>query len=194
MNIDTQKSAVVLIEFQNQWTDKGLYHWLIKNQLTSRNVMKNTRALVDTARKKGVKIIHAPLIVDPENKKGWLAWLTFGKVFTKGTRKAEITEGLFKEGDILVTGRYAFDAFVGSDLEQVIEDNDIETLLICGFTTDQCIAKTMRTAIIKGVDSYLVSDCTATMNDFFQSKTEKKYYGKVVDYLNAIDWLGTRQE
>jgi len=35
-------------------------------------------------------------------------------------------EGLFKEGDILVTGRYAFDAFVGSDLEQVIEDNDID--------------------------------------------------------------------
>ena len=78
MNIETQKSAVVLIEFQNQWTDKGLYHWLIKNQLTSRNVMKNTRALVDTARKKGVKIIHAPLIIDPEHKKGWLAWLTFG--------------------------------------------------------------------------------------------------------------------
>ncbi len=194
MNIETQKSAVVLIEFQNQWTDKGLYHWLIKNQLTSRNVMKNTRAFVDTARKKGVKIIHAPLIVDPENKKGWLAWLTFGKVFTKGTRKAGITEGLFKEGDILVTGRYAFDSFVGSDLEQVIRDKDIETLLICGFTTDQCIAKTMRTAIKKGVDSYLVSDCTATMNGFFQSKTEKQYYGKVVDHLNAIDWLGTRQE
>ena len=136
MNIDPQKSAVVLIEFQNQWTDKGLYHWLIKNQLSSRNVMKNTRALVDAARKKGVKILHAPLIIDPENKKGWLARLTFGKVFIKGTWKAGITEGLFKEGDFLVTGRYAFDAFVGSDLEQVIEDKDIETLLICGFTTD----------------------------------------------------------
>jgi len=27
MSIDTQKSAVVLIEFQNQWTNKGLYHF-----------------------------------------------------------------------------------------------------------------------------------------------------------------------
>ena len=191
MNVDTQKSAVVLIEFQNQWTNKGLYHWLIKGQLTSRNVLANTITLVDEARKKGVKIIHAPLIIDPENKKGWLAWLTFGKVFTKGTWKAEITKGLFKEGDILVTGRYAFDAFVGSDLEQVIEDSDIETLLICGFTTDQCIAKTMRTAIKKGVDSYLVSDCTATMNGFFQWKTERKYRGKVVNHLKTIDWQTT---
>ena len=187
MNIEKSKSAIVLIEFQNQWTTKGLYHWLIKGQLTSRNVLANTITLVDEARKKGVKIIHAPLIIDPENKKGWLAWLTFGKVFTKGTRKSEIMEELFKEGDILVTGRYAFDAFVGSDLEQIIEDNDIETLLVCGFTTDQCVAKTMRTAIKKGIDSYLVSDCTATMNGFFQWKTERKHHDRVVNHLKTID-------
>ena len=78
---------------------------------------------------------------------------------------------------------------MGSDLEQMIEDNDIETLLISGFTTDQCVAKTMRTAIKKGINSYLVSDCTATMNGFFQWKTERKYRGKVVNHLRAIDWL-----
>ena len=183
------RSAIVFIDFQNQWTGKGLDNWLIKGQLTSRNVPANTITLVDKARKKGVKIIHAPLIIDPEHKKGWLALLTFGKIFTKGTWKAEIMEGLFKEGDILVTGRYAFDAFVGSDLDQIVEDNDIKTLLICGFTTDQCVTKTMRTAIKKGVDSYLVSDCTATMNGFFQWKTERKYRDKVVNHLKAIDWL-----
>jgi hypothetical protein len=32
MNIGKSKSAVVLIEFQNQWTGKGLYNWLIKGQ------------------------------------------------------------------------------------------------------------------------------------------------------------------
>ena len=189
MNIEKSKSAIVLIEFQNQWTGKGLYNWLIKGQLTSRNVLANTLALANEARIKGIKIIHAPLIIDPENKKGWLAWLTFGKVFTKGTRKAEIMEGLFKEGDILVTGRYAFDAFVGSDLEQVIEDNDIETLLICGFTTDQCVAKTMRTSLKKGINGYLVSDCTATMNGFFQWKTERKFRGKIATYVDVLNGL-----
>ncbi len=102
---------------------------------------------------------------------------------------SENKKGLFKESDTLVTGRYAFDAFVGSDLEQGIKDNDIKTLFICGFTTDQCVAKTMRTAIKKGINSYLVSDCTATMNGFFQWKTERKYRGKVVNHLKAIDRL-----
>ena len=64
--------------------------------------MPPVNSLVDNAGKKGAKIIHAPLIIDPENKKGWFAWLTFGKVFAKGARKAEIMEGLFKEGDNLL--------------------------------------------------------------------------------------------
>ena len=187
MNIEKSKSAIVLIEFQNQWTGKGLYNWLIKGQLTSRNVLENTITLVEEARKMEIKIIHAPLIIDPENKKGWLAWLTFGKVFTKGTRKAEIMEGLLKEGDILITGRYAFDAFVGSNLEQVIKDSSIETLFICGFTTDQCVAKTMRTSLKKGINGYLVSDCTATMNGFFQWKTERKFRGKIVTCVDVLN-------
>lgn len=71
----------------------------------------------------------------------------------------------------------------------MIEDNDIETLLICGFTTDQCVAKTMRTAIKKGINSYLVSGCTATMNGFFQWKTERKSQGKVVTYVDVLNGL-----
>lgn len=59
-------------------------------------------------------------------------------------------EGLFKEGDILVTGRYAFDAFVGSNLDHILEQNSVEDLFLCGFTTDRCVAKTMRTALEKG--------------------------------------------
>lgn len=35
-------------------------------------------------------------------------------------------EGLFKEGDTLVTDRYAFDVFVGSNLKQV----NVERILI----------------------------------------------------------------
>lgn len=181
MNTDKQKTAILLIEFQKQWTQKGLYHRLIKGQLDKRGVLENTKKLVDLARDKGVKIIHAPLIIDPENKKGLLAFLTLGKVFTKGTWKSEISDGLFSDGDLLVKGRYAFDAFVGSDLEDILRQNGIETVFVCGFTTDQCVAKTINTMIKKGFNAYLVSDCAATLNDFFQKKAEKKFADRVIN-------------
>lgn len=180
MATKNSKSAVLLIEFQKQWTKKGLYNWLIKKQLKSRNVLENTIELVNSARKQGIKIIHVPLIIDPKNKKGWLAHLTFGKVFTKGKRGSEISDGLFENGDLIVNGRYAFDAFIGSDLYDILKENNLETVFVCGFTTDQCIAKTMRTMKKKKIDSYLVSDCTATLNNFFQKKTEKEFGGKVI--------------
>ncbi|NOZ80322.1 MAG: cysteine hydrolase [DPANN group archaeon] len=181
MNLNRSGSAILLIEFQNQWTKKGFYNRLIKKQLNSRNVLENTEKAVDNARKQGVRIIHAPLVIDPESKKGWLAHLTGGKVFTKGSDKSKISKGLFQEGDLIVKGRYAFDAFIGSDLCELLKKNNIENVFICGFTTDQCVAKTMRTMIKKKIDAYLVSDCTATFNDFFQKRTEKKFADKVIN-------------
>ncbi len=186
INLDKSKSAVLLVEFQNQWTEKGLYNRLIKKQLESRGVLENTKKLVKKARELGMKIIHAPLVIDPKNKKGWLAFLTFGKVFTRGTRKAEISEGLFREGDLVVKGRYAFDAFVGSDLENILKENGIETVFVCGFTSDQCVAKTMQTLLKKGFDTRMVSDCTATLNDFFQKRTEKKFSDRVVNSNDVL--------
>ena len=180
------KSAILLVEFQKQWTDKGLYNWLIRKQLDTGNVLENTKRLLGVARGQEMKIIHVPLIIDPKNKKGLLAYLTFGKVFTKGKTRSEISEGLFKKGDLIVKGRYAFDAFVGSDLYNILKDNNIEDIFVCGFTTDQCVARTMRTMKKKGFNAVMVSDCTATLNSFFQEKTEKEFGDKVINSNNLL--------
>jgi len=174
------RSAVLLIEFQKQWTERGLYNWLIRRQLSERKVLKNTRNLVRNARKKRIKVIHAPLIIDPARKKGWLAFVTFGRAFTLGTWKSEITRGLVGRKDLIVKGRYNFDAFAGSDLESILRKNRIERIFICGFTTDQCVARTMKTMLGKGFDAYLVSDCTATLNGFLQKRAERKFPGRIV--------------
>jgi len=122
-----------------------------------------------------MRVIHAPLVIDPKHKRGWLAHLTLGKVFTLGSPKSEIASPLYEGGDLVVKGRYAFDSFIGSDLEELLRSNGLSTLFMCGFTTDQCVAKTLRTALLKGFDAYLVSDCTATMNLFFQKRTEREF-------------------
>jgi nicotinamidase-related amidase len=190
MKLSISKSAIVLIEFQKQWTDPGLYHTLIKGQLASRKVTDNTRRLVEEARRHGILIVHAPLVIDPLNKRGWFAHLTLGKVFTLGSHKSEITSGLYQEGDLVVKGRYSFDGFIGSDLEELLRSYGVTTLFMCGFTTDQCVAKTLRTSLRKGFDSYLISDCTATMNRFFQRKTERRFGERVLDSTRLLALAG----
>lgn len=184
MQFRKNETALVLVEFQKQWTEKGLFNWLIKHQLDSRNVIRNTQHLVAKARKNGIMVIHAPLVVDTHNKKGWLAHLTFGQIFTKDTWKAEIVPGLFDEDDPVAQREYynlkAFDAFFESRLDQILKNHTIKNLFICGFATDQCPVKTLRTALSKGFNPYLVSDCTATFNGFFQRMAERKHSERIV--------------
>ena len=182
-------SAVILIEFQRQWTDPGLYHRLIRGQLDSRAVLDRTRRLVQSARKHAACVIHAPLVIDPARKQGWLAHLTLGKVFTKDTLRAELSEGLHEAADLTVRGRTRFDAFAGSDLEELIRAEGIDQLYFCGITTEYCVAITMRTAQSLGFESTMVSDCTATRNGRIQRRIEREFEPLVLSSREVIDRL-----
>ena len=194
MELDPSTTAVVLVEFQNQWTAPGLYNSLIKGQLEPRGVVENTRGLVRAAREGGARIVHAPLIFDPRNKRGRLAHLTGARCFTKGTPKAELTLGLYEEADPVVRGRYGFDPFVGSDLEELLRGHGVRTVVFAGFATDQCPAKGVRTARGKGFDSYLVSDCTATFTGFQQRRAEREFGPRTVSKREVLSALVSKRQ
>lgn len=187
--IHPDRTAVVLVEFQKQWTASGLYHWLIRDQLGTKNVLDNTRLLVCTARSAGVQIIHAPLVIDPNDRRGWLAHLTFGQVFTKGTARAEFAEGVYEETDRVATGRYALDPFVGSDLNDLLHQSGAETVLFGGFLSDQCAGKGVRTALQHDFDAYLLSDCSATVTRLQDWWIERRLDGRTVSSDEILDEL-----
>jgi nicotinamidase-related amidase len=187
--LDPDSTAVVLVEVQKQWTAPGLYHWLIRGQLEAKNVLDNTRRLVRTARSAGVPIIHAPLVVDPADRRGWLAHLTFGQIFTTGTARAEFAEGVYEESDLVATGRYALDPFVGSDLDDLLYQSGAETVLFGGFLTDQCAGKGVLTALQNDFDAYLLSDCSATVTRLQDWWIERQLDGRMVSSDEVMDEL-----
>jgi nicotinamidase-related amidase len=55
-------------------------------------------------------------------------------------------------------------SFIGTDLENRLRANGIESLVIVGLTTNHCVETTTRMAGNLGFNTYLVSDATATFD------------------------------
>lgn len=181
--------VLVLLEFQQQWTKSGLFHALVHREMKRQNVMAQTIALTNAAREAGIPVLHAPLWVDPNNLKGLYAKLTRGLFFNKNSEKGKLDPRVFAASDTIITGRTAFDAFVGSELLEKLEPYKNRRILFAGFATDQCVLKTINTAQKQGFDAHLVADSSATFLKFIQTSTEKKLKGRVqrVDDL-VKDW------
>lgn len=169
------KPALVLIEFQKQWTEPGLYRRLIGGQLVGHEVIATTVRLAEAARAAHIPVLHAPLIVDPNQPCGIFGKLTRGMFFGAGSERADFTAGVYRDGDTVVRGRIAFDAFVGSDLAEVLAALEVDVAYLAGFTTDQCVAKTYRTAIRRGIATRVVPECTATFTGWLQRRTERSF-------------------
>jgi len=175
--VEFNQAAVLLIEFQKTWTEKGIFNNIIKNEYVQRNVLSNTKKVIQKAREKGIKVIQAPLILDKTdvNYKKTPLPARLLKQFTVDTWKSEFTDEIYDNSDIVIKGRYGFDATEGSDLEQQLKLNNIKTVYICGFTTDHCVRETMNSLIAKGFVCIMISDCSATKNSKLQKKIEDEF-------------------
>lgn len=55
-------------------------------------------------------------------------------------------------------------SFIGTGLEQYLRNNNINTVVITGLSTDHCVSTTTRMAGNLGFKTYIVEDATATFN------------------------------
>merc|ERR1719230_484419 len=148
---------MVCIEYQNEFaTEGGKLNPAVQPVMNETNMLANTVKVADAVRGKGGKVMHAAIMFkedasdNPNKGLGILAGCANDKLFTEGTWNADYCEQMKpKEGDIIVTGKKGLDAFPGSDLEDLLVKNGIETVVLCGFLTNCCVESTMRTAYEK---------------------------------------------
>jgi nicotinamidase-related amidase len=184
--IELNNTMLVLNEFQKQWTERGLYHRLIRSELEKRNVTGNTLELLKHWRSRNLMVVHAPIIQDPQNKKGFLANISNAGFFTKDTWKAEFTEGTYVKGDIVLEGRYTFNLFEGSDFDELLYWTGVKTFLICGFTASLCIKKTVEAANRKGCECIVINDCCATFTGWLQKRFDRQFKDCTVSASEVI--------
>ena len=182
--LDPKKTALVLIEYQNDFTSEGgALHGGVKAVMESTQMMENTKAMVEAAREAGVTVVHAPIsFVEGYNEitnhpYGILKGVVDSNAFVKGEWGAQIVDELSpQEGDIVVEGKRGLDTFASTNLDFILRSRGIENLILGGFLTNCCVESTMRTGYEKGYNVITLSDCTATLSEEEQKMAVEKNY------------------
>merc|ERR1712232_1263287 len=158
-----------MIEFQREFTDVGgKLHDAVREVMATDNMLANARKVCQRARLMGCKVIHVPISLakdksdNPNRGLGILKGCADGGLFETGTWSVEFSDEMTPQsGDHIVQGKKGLDAFFGTDLEKLLVDQGIETMVVGGFLTNCCVESTVRTACEKGFNVITLTDCCA---------------------------------
>jgi len=203
--VDPKTTAVVLIEYQNDFTSEGgSLHEAVKPVMQSTKMLDNTKETVARARDLGATIVHAPITFTEDYREltpepyGILKGVVDSQSFRQGTWGAQIVDDLKPQAkDIVVEGKRGLDAFASTNLDFILRSRGITTIALGGFLTNCCVESTMRTAYEKGYNVITLTDCTATVSDDEQRLAiEKNYpmFSRPVDHEQFLDTLAGKEK
>lgn len=169
LELDPARTAIVLIEYQNEFTsDGGVLHGAVADVMQHTGMLANTVAVVDAARQAGVPIMHAPITFAEgygeltRHPYGILKGVVDGKAFVKGTWGAAIVDELAPvNGDIVIEGKRGLDTFASTNLDFILRSKGVDTIVLGGFLTNCCVESTMRTGYERGFRVITLTDCVA---------------------------------
>ncbi|KXZ48356.1 hypothetical protein GPECTOR_28g763 [Gonium pectorale] len=131
-------------------------------------MLEKTVKLTEEARKKGITIIHAPIVFSDDYRElapspyGILGNVKAGGAFKASGWGGAICDSMKPaEGDVVVEGKRGLCGFASTNLDFILRQRGIRTVAVCGFLTNCCVESTMRSAYERGYNVITLTDCCA---------------------------------
>ena len=169
-DIDPKSTALLLIGYQRDYFDSdGILYGVVEEQLRSSDTLANTLSLIDAYKETGMTMVRTPLVFSEnygelENPIGILKTIRDVEAFRAGTTGAETIDAISAYGDRIdeVRGKLGFNAFAHTDLEKMLRERNIDSVIIAGCVTSICINATALHAFEAGFGVTILSDCTSS--------------------------------
>lgn len=208
LQIDRQRTAVIVIDMQNAFVSKGGFFDLVGYDIApGQRTIEPIKKITAAVRSKGGKVLYTIAAFDSDfHESGgpdspWSRKLTAktylehpewrDKFPVRGTWGVDIIEELQPlEGDIkLKKPRYS--AFFGTNLDTILKTYSVKYLVFVGVATNICVEATLRDAFYLGYHCILVSDATASSGPSFTQQATifnvRSCYGWVTTTENIIN-------
>ena len=182
-SFDAASTALVVIDMQNYYMLEG--HAACS--AGAPDIVPNVNRLTTAVRAAGAKVLWARNIAKPEMFESWSVRYD---AFTPERCQSRLTDlssdGLgyqfWPELEILPNDiqfdKLRYSALVpgASNLEEILGEHGIDTIIICGVATNVCVESTARDAMMMNYRVLMVSDCCATDSDEEHNGTLNNFY------------------
>jgi ureidoacrylate peracid hydrolase len=165
--VDPRHTAVLVIDVQNDFCHpEGQQGRRGQDIGMMTAVVSNIVRLIDDARRHKVPVIFI---------RTGMSERVISQAFTNRMRRGGTGVGLCEEGTFgaqlylvepapneLVVVKHRYDGFIGTNLEMLLRNGGIETVVMTGVTTNTCVETTARHAFVIDFNVVFLKDCTAT--------------------------------
>jgi len=171
--VDPARCALVIIDMQRDFLEPGGFGEALGNDVSQlRKIVAPLRALLGAARDARLTVIHTreghrPDMTDAPRAKVERGAPSLrigdrgpmGRILIRGEVGHDIIPELYPLAGEPVLDKPGKGGFYQTDLDLMLRNRGIETLLVCGVTTEVCVHTTVREANDRGYRCIVVGDC-----------------------------------
>jgi ureidoacrylate peracid hydrolase len=195
--LKSDRVALVVVDMQNDFCSEGGFLTKLGVDLTDiRAAIPKIGELLETARRRGIMIVHLYYDGNPEyfdapmlerlarkDAEGYCLPNTWG---------IEIVPELQPLDGELVIGKHRYSGFFGTDLNMRLRGAGVETVVLTGVGSNNCVDGTGRDAYYHGFYVVVASDAAAAPSRALHEatlQTVEHAYGEVADVATIVaEW------
>jgi biuret amidohydrolase len=209
---DPRSCALVIIDMQRDFVDPGGFGEALGNDVSLlRKAIAPIRKVLEAARERRMLVVHTreghrPDLSDlPQSKKlrgrlknGIGDPGPMGRILVRGEYGHDIVDELKPAPGEPVVDKPGKGAFYATDLDSMLHNRGIRSLVVCGVTTEVCVNTSVREANDRGYDCLVLEDCVGSYFPEFQIaalnmiKAQGGIFGWVSDSRKFLEALKGR--
>jgi nicotinamidase-related amidase len=207
--LDPQTTALVVIDMQRDFLEPGGFGELLGNDVSLLHAaVEPLKAVLAAAREAGLTVIHTreghrPDLADcppAKRARGGLATGIGdlgpkGRILVRGEYGHDIVDELAPAPGEIVLDKPGKGSFYATDLELILRNAGIRSLVVTGVTTEVCVHTTVREANDRGFECLVLADCCGSYFPEFHDvalrmiAAQGGIFGWVADSAALLDHL-----
>ena len=199
-SIDFKKTALIVIDMQNAFVEQNAGHaWIPEAASTCKNINK----LSEKLRQYGSKIVWILNTYTDESSESWSHFhksLSTNSLFklrsecmAEGSYGHKLYKDLITADEDIFVKKTRYSAFIqgSSNLNEILQKLNIDTLLISGTATNVCCESTARDAMMLNYKTIMISDACSAENDDLHSASLSSFILNFGDVLTTEEIINS---